>query len=80
MTMQETIVPVDAEVCAIGTWSTSQAGLIQMLGTRELLTVYSGGADGAVARLLRTIRRSLIGGTISAVAALGLIAWRFLAG
>lgn len=80
MTIEETIVPVDAEVCVIGDWSTEQAGIVQKLGTRGLLTVHAGGVEGAVSRLSRAMKRYATSGAITASLAAGLVAWRILAG
>lgn len=79
MTLQETIVPIDVEVCALGTWSTSQAGLIQKLGTREILTLHAGGVAGATGRLTKAMRRCLVSGGISLAVASILVVWRLLA-
>lgn len=75
-TLQEMIVPVGAEVCAVGTWSTTHGGLIQKLGTREMMVIYSGGAEGAVAQLTTAMRRYLKSGGISMGLALCLVMWR----
>jgi len=80
MALEETIVPADVDVCAIGTWSTSQAGLVQMLGTRELLTVHCGNAEAAAARLTANMKRHVLGGSASVALVALVVVWRFIAG
>lgn len=80
MELEEAIIPANVDVCAIGTWSAQQAGLIQMLGTREILTVYSGKAEEASLRLRAAMKKHLLGAGLSVGLVASLLAWRFLAG
>jgi hypothetical protein len=75
-TLQEMIVPDGAEVCAVGTWSTTHGGLVQKLGTREMMVIYAGGAEGAVARLTASMKRYLRSGGISMGLVSCLVLWR----
>jgi hypothetical protein len=76
--LRETIIPVGVEVCAVGTWSSDQAGLIQKFGTREMLTLYAGGADEAAARIARSMKTYVLGGGASVAVIASLVAWRLV--